>query len=80
MEPSSRTGLMCDFSIGYYTVRDIAFLPQSVRPPILHSGYLVGLVFLSRRTGGSTLVGLRHDSELVVQPGMAFHMMQSPTS
>lgn len=79
MAPSSRTGLKCDLSIGYYAVRGRSLLPPSARPPILHSGYLVWLVFRPSRTGGSTVGGLRHDSGLVLQPGMAFHMMHSPT-
>lgn len=40
-----------------------------------HCGYLVGLGFPPSWTGGSTVVGLRHDSELVLQPGMVFHAM-----
>lgn len=40
-----------------------------------HCGYLVGLGFPPSWTGGSTVVGLRHDSELVLKPGMVFHAM-----
>ncbi len=40
-----------------------------------HCGYLVGLGFPPTWTGGSSVVGLRHDSELVLQPGMAFHLL-----
>lgn len=40
-----------------------------------HCGYLVGLGFPPSWTGGSTVVGLRHDSALVLQPGMVFHLM-----
>lgn len=40
-----------------------------------HCGYLVGLGFPPSWTGGSTVVGLRHDSELVLQTGMVFHAM-----
>lgn len=40
-----------------------------------HCGYLVGLAFPPSWTGGSTVVGLRHDSELILQPGMAFHIL-----
>lgn len=40
-----------------------------------HCGYLVGLAFPPSWTGGSTVVGLRHDSDLVLQPGMAFHIL-----
>lgn len=40
-----------------------------------HCGYLVGLGFPPSWTGGSTVVGLRHDSSLVLQPGMVFHLL-----
>lgn len=40
-----------------------------------HCGYLVGLGFPPSWTGGSTVIGLRHDSSLVLQPGMVFHLM-----
>lgn len=40
-----------------------------------HCGYLVGLGFPPSWTGGSQVVGLRHDSSLVLQEGMVFHLM-----
>jgi len=40
-----------------------------------HCGYLVGLGFPPSWTGGSSVVGLRHDSDLVLRPGMVFHLL-----
>jgi Xaa-Pro dipeptidase len=40
-----------------------------------HCGYLVGLGFPPSWTGGSMVVGLRHDSDLVLRPGMVFHLL-----
>jgi len=40
-----------------------------------HCGYLVGLGFPPTWTGGSSVVGLRDDSDLVLQPGMVFHLL-----
>jgi Xaa-Pro dipeptidase len=40
-----------------------------------HCGYLVGLGFPPSWTGGSMVVGLRHDSDLVLRPGMTFHLL-----
>lgn len=40
-----------------------------------HCGYLVGLGFPPSWVGGSRVVGLRPGSELVVQEGMAFHVL-----
>jgi Xaa-Pro dipeptidase len=40
-----------------------------------HCGYVVGLGFPPSWTGGSMVVGLRHDSDLVLQPGMVFHLL-----
>ncbi|NIR28939.1 MAG: aminopeptidase P family protein [Gammaproteobacteria bacterium] len=40
-----------------------------------HCGYLVGLAFPPSWTGGSMVVGLRHDSDLVLEPGMVFHLL-----
>lgn len=53
-------------------VVDAAGMPHYRRH---HCGYLVGLAFPPSWTGGSTVVGLRHDSELILQPGMAFHIL-----
>jgi Xaa-Pro dipeptidase len=40
-----------------------------------HCGYLVGIGFPPSWTGGAGVTGLRHGSELVLQPGMVFHLM-----
>lgn len=40
-----------------------------------HCGYLVGIGFPPSWVGGSMVVGLRHDSDLVLQPGMTFHLL-----
>lgn len=40
-----------------------------------HCGYVVGLGFPPSWTGGSMVVGLRHDSEMVLVPGMVFHLL-----
>jgi Xaa-Pro dipeptidase len=40
-----------------------------------HCGYLVGLGFPPSWTGGSMVVGLRHDSDLVLRQGMVFHLL-----
>jgi Xaa-Pro dipeptidase len=40
-----------------------------------HWGYVVGLGFPPSWTGGSMVVGLRHDRDLVLRPGMVFHLL-----
>ncbi|MCB0180932.1 MAG: aminopeptidase P family protein [Anaerolineae bacterium] len=40
-----------------------------------HCGYLVGLGFPPSWVGGSMVTGLRHDSSLVLQTGMTFHLL-----
>jgi Xaa-Pro dipeptidase len=40
-----------------------------------HCGYLVGIGFPPSWTGGGGVVGLRPGSDLVLQPGMVFHLM-----
>jgi Xaa-Pro dipeptidase len=40
-----------------------------------HCGYLVGIGFPPSWTGGNRVTGLRHDSELEIQPGMTFHVL-----
>ena len=40
-----------------------------------HCGYVVGLGFPPSWTGGSMVMGLRHDSNLVLRPGMVFHLL-----
>jgi Xaa-Pro dipeptidase len=40
-----------------------------------HCGYLTGIGFPPSWVGGSAVVGLRHDSDLVVQAGMVCHVL-----
>jgi Xaa-Pro dipeptidase len=40
-----------------------------------HCGYLVGIGFPPSWTGGNKVTGLRHDSDLVVETGMTFHVL-----
>lgn len=40
-----------------------------------HCGYLVGLSFPPTWTGGNSVTGLCHDSDLVIRVGMAFHLL-----
>jgi Xaa-Pro dipeptidase len=40
-----------------------------------HCGYLVGIGFPPSWTGGNQVSGLRHDSDLVIREGMAFHIL-----
>ncbi|WP_205624959.1 M24 family metallopeptidase [Geminicoccus roseus] len=40
-----------------------------------HCGYLVGLGVPPSWTGGNGVLGLRHDSELVLRTGMSFHVL-----
>lgn len=40
-----------------------------------HCGYLVGIGFPPAWTGGNSVTGLRHDSELVIETGMSFHIL-----
>jgi Xaa-Pro dipeptidase len=40
-----------------------------------HCGYLVGIGFPPSWTGGNRVTGLRHDSDLVMQTGMTFHVL-----
>jgi Xaa-Pro dipeptidase len=40
-----------------------------------HCGYLVGIGFPPSWTGGNSVTGLRHDSDLEVRAGMSFHML-----
>jgi Xaa-Pro dipeptidase len=53
-------------------VVDRAGLPHYRRH---HCGYLVGIGFPPSWTGGNRVTGLRHDSDLVIQTGMAFHIL-----
>lgn len=40
-----------------------------------HCGYMVGIGFPPSWVGGSAVVGLRRDSDLVIRPGMVFHVL-----
>jgi Xaa-Pro dipeptidase len=40
-----------------------------------HCGYTVGIGFPPSWTGGASVVGLRADSDLVIQAGMTFHVL-----
>jgi len=40
-----------------------------------HCGYMVGIAFPPSWTGGNTVTGLRHDSDMEIKAGMAFHTM-----
>lgn len=40
-----------------------------------HCGYLTGIGFPPSWVGGSAVVGLRHDSEMVLEAGMVFHLL-----
>lgn len=40
-----------------------------------HCGYMTGIGFPPSWVGGSTVVGLRHDSDLELRAGMVFHLM-----
>ena len=40
-----------------------------------HCGYLVGIGFPPSWTGGNRVTGLRHDSDLTLEAGMAFHIL-----
>lgn len=40
-----------------------------------HCGYMTGIGFPPSWVGGSMVVGLRHDSDMVLQAGMVFHLM-----
>jgi Xaa-Pro dipeptidase len=40
-----------------------------------HCGYLVGLGMAPSWTGGNSVTGLRHDSDLELREGMTFHLL-----
>ncbi len=40
-----------------------------------HCGYCVGIAFPPTWTGGNSVMGLRHDSDLEIRTGMTFHVM-----
>jgi len=57
---------------GWQAVVDAAGMPEYRRH---HCGYLVGIGFPPSWTGGPRVTGLRHDSDLVMEHGMTFHLM-----
>jgi Xaa-Pro dipeptidase len=40
-----------------------------------HCGYVVGVGVPPSWTGGNTVTGLRHDSDLAIEEGMSFHIL-----
>ncbi len=56
----------------WQAVVDAAGMPHYRRH---HCGYLVGIGFPPSWTGGNTVTGLRHDSELEIREGMCFHLL-----
>jgi len=40
-----------------------------------HCGYIVGMAFPPSWTGGNSVTGLRHDSDMEIKTGMSFHIM-----
>jgi Xaa-Pro dipeptidase len=40
-----------------------------------HCGYLVGVACPPSWTGGNSVTGLRHDSDLEIETGMTFHIL-----
>ena len=57
---------------GWQAVVDAAGMPEYRRH---HCGYLVGVGFPPSWTGGPRVTGLRHDSDLIMQEGMTYHLM-----
>lgn len=53
-------------------VVDEAGLPDYRRH---HCGYCVGIGFPPSWTGGNTVTGIRHDSDLEIREGMSFHIL-----
>ena len=56
----------------WQAVVDDAGMPQYRRH---HCGYLVGLGMAPSWTGGNSVTGLRHDSDLELREGMTFHLL-----
>ena len=68
-----KPGVMAkDVYNGWQAVVDAAGMPGYRRH---HCGYLVGIGFPPSWTGGPRVTGLRHDSDLVMEHGMCFHLM-----
>jgi Xaa-Pro dipeptidase len=62
----------CDVYRAWQEVVDSAGLSHYRRH---HCGYLVGIGFPPSWTGGNSVSGLRHDSDLEIGTGMSFHML-----
>ncbi|HTV70159.1 MAG TPA: Xaa-Pro peptidase family protein [Rhizobiaceae bacterium] len=56
----------------WQAVVDDAGLPHYRRH---HCGYLVGIGQPPSWTGGNSVTGLRHDSDLIIETGMSFHIL-----
>ncbi|WP_413873029.1 M24 family metallopeptidase [Albidovulum sp.] len=56
----------------WQAVVDVAGMPHYRRH---HCGYLVGIGVPPSWTGGNTVTGLRHDSDLEIREGMCFHLL-----
>ena len=56
----------------WQAVVDAAGMPHYRRH---HCGYLVGIGVPPSWTGGNTVTGLRHDSDLEIREGMCFHLL-----
>jgi Xaa-Pro aminopeptidase len=68
-----RPGVLArDVYAAWQRVVDVAGLAHYRRH---HCGYLVGIGCPPSWTGGNRVTGLRHDSELVIQTGMTFHIL-----
>lgn len=61
-----------DVYAGWQSVVDAAGLSHYRRH---HCGYLVGIGVPPSWTGGNTVTGLRHDSDLPIEEGMTFHIL-----
>ena len=69
LRPGARA---CDVYAAWQAVVDDAGLAHYRRH---HCGYLVGVGVPPSWTGGNSVTGLRHDSDLAVEPGMTFHVL-----
>jgi Xaa-Pro dipeptidase len=62
----------CEVYADWQAVVDAAGMPHYRRH---HCGYLVGIGVPPSWTGGNTVTGLRHDSDLEIREGMCFHLL-----
>lgn len=62
----------CEVYADWQAVVDDAGMPHYRRH---HCGYLVGLGMAPSWTGGNSVTGLRHDSDLELREGMTFHLL-----